>query len=1182
MSAITKKFGARAGISLASSLVVLTSALAAQRVLAQDAEENAQLEEVVVEGSRASLQNAQEIKRQADTFVDAVSASDIGALPDRSVLEAMQRIPGVSIERFQANDDPDHFSMEGSGAVVRGMTQTRSEFDGRDTFTASSGRGLSWQDVPPELMKTVAVYKNQTADMIEGGIAGTVNLVTRLPFDADGMQAAFSYDMTYGDIIEEYSPKYSALFSNRWDTNIGEIGILLNISDDHLEGTSHGIQTDKFELRGLDPVDVLNSNNEVTNTIPGISVENPYIYDGSFGRGVSDRQPRTNRDGSQLFCVDPSAADAPANCTNQGALIPNGANISMKNDKRDRSGIAAALQWRSSDETVLATMRFLRSDATLNWTENSLRNQSDYNSPDQWYQPHAGSEYGFDDDGVFTNGQLTNIAAGWRGDGNRVPQNSGLTDAGAQQGGVEHFGIRYIAETRNQIQHTVVEDASFNLTWTPNERLEIEADFQYVNADTDDDSYTYMFGTFMNQGYDTRGKTPRLTISSPWSNATDDELAAAQGDWGNELAYFSNESSYVNYAAMDHIERSNGESTAGRLDATYFFDDSLITKVKAGVRRAERRQVVRNTTYNWGAISPFWQDGGAWLDEYPDRVMDNSGNVVELADRIDWSNFYRGGVADFEGPGTTTIHPSEELMAARASWGDIFWDEIKDDCGDWRPLDQRIDEEFFNDDGTCANVPLNDLTGPYRDNEVTDSTEDNSSYYIRADFELDTAVRIIGNVGVRVVSIESTSTGNTLYPDLRPGRLPPSGFNPYTFDPTDTELYPNPITDLPYDLFSDSSEFLSDVNNFLPKEWMDFGNGVSSIDYASQRYTETLPSLNIKAEFTPELIGRFAVSKAIALPDIGDMRNYTRISASQLQYTQWQVGVSADNPHPDAPPGSDTGLPQDIDGEDISPNSVVLADSVSISGWTADAGNPFLKPMESIQFDASVEWYFSDSNSLTASIFYKDLKNFFIRGAVNREFVNPATGVAQDVVVTSRMNGGKGKMQGIELNYQQFFDMLPEPFDGLGTQINYSFIDASGVPNIGANEGALFDDTDQLISSTNSNEIGLEGQSEHTTNLILMYQKSDFDARIAYNWRSEYLLTSYDNISRMPVYNEAAGFLDASIFYNLTDNFKIGLQGVNLLNTQTQTYQLVDDEHKLGRSWFVNDRRYSLIVRANF
>ncbi|WP_185233678.1 TonB-dependent receptor [Teredinibacter franksiae] len=1176
MSANTKKFGARAGISLASSLVVLTSALAAQRVLAQDAVEEAQLEEVVVEGSRASLQNAQEIKRQADTFVDAVSANDIGALPDRSVLEAMQRIPGVSIERFQANDDPDHFSMEGSGAVVRGMTQTRSEFNGRDTFTANSGRGLSWQDVPPELMKTVAVYKNQTADMIEGGIAGSVNLVTRLPFDADGMQVAFSYDMTYGDIIEEYSPKYSALFSNRWDTNIGEVGFLVNVSDDHLEGTSHGIQTDKFELRGLD--------SPLPGVIPDFEIANPYVYDGSFGRGVVDRQPRTNIDGSQLFCVDPNAADAPANCTNQGALIPNGANISMKNDKRDRSGLNVALQWRSPNETVEATASYLRSEATLDWLENSLRNQSDYNSAEQWYQPYAETEYGFDDEGVFTHGSLTNIATGWRGDGDRIPQNADWAAAP-----VQHFGIRYVTESRHQVQHTTVEDTAFNLKWTPNEKLELEADFQYVNADTDDDSNTYMFGTFMNQGYDTRGKTPKLTIYNPWSLATQEEADKAATepqdnptDWASEEAYFSQESSYVNYAAMDHIERSNGESTAGRFDATYFIDDSIITKVKGGIRHAEREQIVRRTTYNWGAIEPFWQNDGAWLDEYPDRLMDNNGRVVTLADRIDWSNFFRGGVAEFDGPDSTTIHPSAELMDAKASWGDMFWDLIQDDCGDWRPLDGRIDQELFNDDGSCANVPLDDLNGPYRNNEITDSTETNNAYYIRADFELDTAVRLIGNVGVRVVSIESTSVGNTRYPDLRPGRLPPSGFNPYTFDPHDRDLYPNPATDLPYNLYDDSSEFLGDVNNFLPQEWTDFGNGVSSVDYASQRYTKTLPSLNIKAEFTPELIGRFAVSKAIALPDIGDMRNYTSISASELQKSNLEPVFTAQNPHPDAPAGSGSGNPVDNDGADLSQQDIVDVNSITLASWTADAGNPFLKPMESIQFDASVEWYFSDSNSLTASIFYKDLKNFFIRGAVNREFINPATGVAQDVVVTSRMNGGEGKMQGIELNYQQFFDMLPEPFDGLGTQINYSYIDASGVPNTGTNGGDSFEDTDELISATNSNEIGLEGQSEHTTNLILMYQKSDFDARIAYNWRSEYLLTSYDNISRMPVYNEAAGFMDASIFYNLTDNFKIGLQGVNLLNTQTQTYQLVDDEHKLGRSWFVNDRRYSLIVRANF
>ena len=76
-----------------------------------------QIEEVVVRGSRAALRSAAEIKRQADTFVDAISAVDIGVLPDRSVLEAMQRVPGVSIERV-GQGWPDYFSVEGRGVAI--------------------------------------------------------------------------------------------------------------------------------------------------------------------------------------------------------------------------------------------------------------------------------------------------------------------------------------------------------------------------------------------------------------------------------------------------------------------------------------------------------------------------------------------------------------------------------------------------------------------------------------------------------------------------------------------------------------------------------------------------------------------------------------------------------------------------------------------------------------------------------------------------------------------------------------------------------------------------------------------------------------------------------------------------------------------------------------------------------
>lgn len=151
------------------SLLAMCVVAAVQQSAVYAAESTAETEEIVVTGMRESLNSAQDIKKSADTFVDAISAKDIGALPDKSVTEALQRVPGVTVSKYAAPVDPDHFSAEGSGVVIRGLGQTRSEFNGRDTFTANSGSGLSFQDVSPELMGAVKVYKNQTADMIEGG-----------------------------------------------------------------------------------------------------------------------------------------------------------------------------------------------------------------------------------------------------------------------------------------------------------------------------------------------------------------------------------------------------------------------------------------------------------------------------------------------------------------------------------------------------------------------------------------------------------------------------------------------------------------------------------------------------------------------------------------------------------------------------------------------------------------------------------------------------------------------------------------------------------------------------------------------------------------------------------------------------------------------------------------------------
>ena len=124
------------------------------------------LTEILVTGIRKALQTSQEIKKESDTVVDSITATDIGAFPDKSVAEALQRMTGITVTRFAASGDTTHFSAEPSGVVIRGLPQVRSEFNGRDSFNANSSRGLSFSDVSPELMSGVDTYKNATADMI--------------------------------------------------------------------------------------------------------------------------------------------------------------------------------------------------------------------------------------------------------------------------------------------------------------------------------------------------------------------------------------------------------------------------------------------------------------------------------------------------------------------------------------------------------------------------------------------------------------------------------------------------------------------------------------------------------------------------------------------------------------------------------------------------------------------------------------------------------------------------------------------------------------------------------------------------------------------------------------------------------------------------------------------------------
>ncbi|SEO09105.1 TonB-dependent receptor [Duganella sp. CF517] len=272
---------------------------------------------VVVSGQRAALQSAQKIKQNADEIVDSINAEDIGKLPDRSITEVLQRVVGVTMDRSVAGD-PQHFAVEGSGIAIRGLNYVRSELNGRDSFSAGGGRALSFEDVPPELMAGVDVYKNPSAEQIEGAISGLVNLRTAMPFDYKGFKGAISGDMSWGDLRKgKAAPSSSLLLSDRWKTPFGEFGLLVDLAKSRSD-----VRTDNLQVEPYYPRD---------NLVPG-----------------------------------------------QTVWVPKGVTWRTTEFERTRQGQYAAAQWRPNKD-LNTSLTYFKSKYNLTWSEQAML--MSHNSP---------------------------------------------------------------------------------------------------------------------------------------------------------------------------------------------------------------------------------------------------------------------------------------------------------------------------------------------------------------------------------------------------------------------------------------------------------------------------------------------------------------------------------------------------------------------------------------------------------------------------------------------------------------------------------------------------------------------------------------------------------------------------------------------------------------------------------
>jgi TonB-dependent receptor len=1055
------------GASRLQRLAVLTTAssialCAAQPVFAQSADqpdeaaEGAEAEDVIiVTGFKKSLESAQNIKRDADTFVDVITAEDIGALADRSVAEALQRVPGVNISRFEQRNDPDRFSVEGSGVIIRGLPFVRSELNGRDIFSANGGRELSFNDVSPELLGRVEVFKNNTADMIDGGISGTVNLVTRKPLDKRGFHIAGTVEGNYGDLAKEWSPGFSVLGSNTFETGIGTFGIQLAYAQSELV-----TRTDASQI--TDPC------------YRAQSLTAACIRVRSVGSGGFSGDTQLNE----------------ANFPPAGAVfVPKGAGVRTTDLTRDRNAYSAVGQWESNDGRAQVTVEYLRAEteATLNeFAVLALVND------DGLFPVIAPGTTPTFNGNQFASGTLTQFQ----------PFNGGR--------GIPTELLRFQREDAAK-----TEDMSVQIKLTPTDRLRLNFEVQRIKSDRTEDGFISAMQTYTDVSIDNTGSTPLVQFLEP-------------GTANSPASYFNNPARTFYWFLLDNQVKNDGELTSMRFDGEYdVSEDGFFKKARFGARWGDRNRVTRSANFsNWGNLGAPWTGrggnwncgdfqafgcGGAYAKDFP--------NSSQIRNPFG-DNFQRGNAPVPLGDGSAFFFGGDNVLqdylsgAVRTQADAITAYTLTPNA--WFPISAR------------SNVLPG---GPWTKGEISDVDESTSSAYARVDFGTDLGgVTLDGNIGLRYVSTKVRSGGSFTLPS--PDFFDNNGNKDGVVQLAEVQgscafILANNITPVPgYCGLSPSRQ----------AAYAALFTGEIIADPLNVRFTNWLPSFNAKLDFGNGMLVRGAVSKGISRPDLssfasggGAYDNTTNLRAGGILDTGPLLGIGT--------------------------------------------GNKFLRPAEAWNYDLSFEWYFSKVGSLSVSGFLKDIKGIVNGGAIVRPFKTPG-GVNTDILFNTPVNSDGGTLKGFEVAYQQAYDFLPSVLSGLGSQLTYTYVDAGDFNN--SNLGAE--------QSPFSGGLPLAGVSKHTINAVAFYEKGPLSARVAYNWRSDFLQTPRDVIFPFsPIYGEATGQLDGSIFVSVTPQLKLGVQGVNLLDEVTQTSQVIDfSGTRATRSAFRNDRRFTFLARFEF
>ncbi|ABD81548.1 TonB-dependent receptor [Saccharophagus degradans] len=286
-----------------------------------------------------------------------------------------------------------------------------------------------------------------------------------------------------------------------------------------------------------------------------------------------------------------------------------------------------------------------------------------------------------------------------------------------------------------------------------------------------------------------------------------------------------------------------------------------------------------------------------------------------------------------------------------------------------------------------------------------------------------------------------------------------------------------------------------------------------------------LPSLVLKYEFANDFMARFAYTETLRRPAFGQLNSF-----------------------------------------------IYYNESVTNTDGTATGGNPDLKPVESVNLDLSLEWYFAEGSALYGTLFQRNIEGFVFDSRQRVSYQGPDDTEASDYILSLPDNASNGELNGLELGLVYFPDNLPNALDGLGVQASYTMLDSSqDVPVFGA-DGEL----EKYLTRS------MFGVSDNSYSVVVAYEKEKFSARLSFLARDNFLNNYEAAVFANPlgVYRKPEKSMDLQLSYDVTDDLMLTFDATNLTDEVFQSYYENPQTNNLGNA--IYSRTFSLGLRYTY